>query len=117
NHECQGFIKTITGSARQMNQLIDDLLAFSRMSRTEICHVTIDMGSLVETAKNEVARGLAGRRVVWSIGALPRIQGDPVTLRQVLLNLISNALKYTRPRAEARIEIGALDKPLETVFF
>src|SRR5207247_1306638 len=52
-----------------------------------------------------------------SIGPLPNVQGDPVTIRQVLLNLVSNALKYTRPRAEACIEIGAEETPLETVFF
>src|SRR5437868_12309436 len=67
NEECQGFIKTIASSARQMNQLIDDLLAFSRMSRTDICHVGIDITALVETARNQLLPGLPDRKIVWSI--------------------------------------------------
>ena len=100
-----------------MNKLIDDLLTFSRMGRTEMLHRCIDMQAMVEAVRTELSRGLERRSILWSIGPLPGVQGDPVTLRQVILNLISNALKYTRPRGQARIEVGAEDTPLETVFF
>ena len=115
--ECQGFLRTIARSARQMNQLIDDLLAFSRMGRTELFQTSIDMERLVESARHELDRDSLGRTIVWSIGPLPQVVGDPATLRQVALNLISNALKYTRPRLDPRIEIGAEENEIETIFF
>jgi len=117
SQECREFVKTICGSARRMNDLIDHLLEFSRMGRVEMFQNPVDMAVLAEAVRIELSRGLENRKIVWSIGPLPTIQGDPVTIRQVLLNLISNALKYTRPRDEARIEIGAEDTALETVFF
>jgi PAS domain S-box-containing protein len=117
SQECQEFVKTISGSARRMNQLIDHLLAFSKMGRVEMFQNPVDMALIAEAVRIELSRGLEDRKIVWSIDALPTIQGDPVTIRQVLLNLVSNALKYTRPRGEARIEIGAEETPLETIFF
>jgi len=116
DEECRGFVNTIVGSARQMNKLIDDLLAFSRTSRAEMLPTSINMAALVESARLELSRGLEGRKVVWSISPLPVVVGDPVTLRQVVLNLLSNALKYTRTRDEARIEVAAEETPGETIF-
>jgi len=115
--ECRGFIKTIAGSARQMNKLIDDLLAYSRMSRQEMSRTVIDVADLVQAARIELSRAHPARNVLWTIAPLPKVEGDPVAIRQVILNLMSNALKYTRPRDPARIEIGAEDTPTEIVFF
>ena len=117
NEECLGFLNTITGAARRMNKLIDDLLAFSHMGRVELLHIPIDVAALVETARLELSRRLEGRNIRWMIQPLPTIQGDPASLQQVLLNLMSNALKYTRRRPETQIEIGAEEHPLETIFF
>ncbi len=117
NEECLGFVNTIARSARQMNQLIDDLLAFSRTGRTEMFDIAVDMAALIETARRDLASEMAGRKIVWSIGPMPGIIGDPATLRQVVLNLVSNALKYSRPRVETRIEIGAAESALETIFY
>ena len=117
DQECRGFLQTVARSARRMNILIDDLLAFSRMSRAELTLASIDLSALVEAVRQELERGLEGRSVDWSVGPLPRVDADPITLRQVLLNLLSNALKYTRPRAHSRIEIGATETPAETVVF
>jgi len=117
DEESRGFIQTISGSAHRMNKLIDDLLAFSRMGRSEMFHTSIDMEAMIETVRKELCGELQGRKIAWSIGSLPTVQGDPVILRQALINLLSNSLKYTRPRAEARIEIGAMEEPLETIFF
>ena len=114
--ECRGFLTTIAGSARRMSKLIDDLLAFSRMARTEMSRSSIDMMVLFELARNELTHNEQGRSVCWSIGPLPSVEGDPVTLRQVVINLLSNALKYTRPRAEARIEVNAYETESETIF-
>jgi signal transduction histidine kinase len=117
DEQCRGFIKTIGASARQMNKLIDDLLAYSRMSRAEMSRTPIEMGSLVESVRQELLRGQKERCIQWNIAPLPCVAGDPVAMRQVLCNLLSNAIKYTRPCAEARIEIGANQIPTETVFF
>src|SRR5262249_55130989 len=93
------------------------LLAFSRVSRVDLRRQTIDMAALVEVARVEMQQDLAGRNVEWNIGPLPQVQGDLILLRQVIINLLSNALKYTRPRDLAKIEIGANTSATETVFF
>ncbi len=89
-----------------MGVLIDDLLAFSRMSRAEMHETRVELGAVVQ----EALRGLAGitssRNIVWKIPPLPAVQGDPAMLRQVFANLLGNAVKYTRPRDPAEIEIG-----------
>jgi PAS domain S-box-containing protein len=111
------YMDVISGAAVQMGQLIDDLLVFSRMSRTDLLHSTVDLGNLTR----EVIRDLAGeqkdRNVEWTLGDLPVVEGDPAMLRVVLSNLLSNALKYTRPRETARIEIGSRKDDTETVFW
>jgi PAS domain S-box-containing protein len=100
------YLKTITDASVEMGQLIDDLLAFSRVGRTEIRGVTVQLGSLVQ----EVIRGLEmatnGRPIVWQIAPLPLVMGDTALLKQVLTNLIDNAIKYSRTRDPATIEIG-----------
>lgn len=95
------YLDTISASARQMGALIDDLLAFSRLGRKPVERTEVDMGALVEHVLQEIG---AGARV--DVGQLPTVQGDPVLLKQVWINLISNAIKYSAPRAEAaRIEV------------
>jgi light-regulated signal transduction histidine kinase (bacteriophytochrome) len=76
----------------------------------------VDMNTLVDDARNELRNQARGRDIEWNIAALPTVRGDPVTLRQVLVNLISNALKYTGTRPRARIEIRVEDTGEETVF-
>ncbi len=111
-------LKIIADSARQMGNLIDDLLVFSRMGRTELRRHNVDLGTLVHEAIAGLEHELAGRNVKWKIESLPQVQADPTMLRQVLVNLIGNAIKYTRPRDPAEIEIGCeAETPEEFVFF
>jgi light-regulated signal transduction histidine kinase (bacteriophytochrome) len=88
-----------------MGRLIDDLLAFSRMGRSEMCRTEVNMGELAEDALQEMAADAAGRNIEWNIQPLPVVRGDPALLRQVWVNLFSNAIKYTRPRNPAKISV------------
>ena len=101
------YLKTISESARRMGTLIDDLLAFSRVGRVELRLTTVDLNQVVKSVLDDLAHDIQGRRIAWIIGMLPTVRGDPSMLRQVLVNLIANAVKYTRAREEARIEIGS----------
>jgi PAS domain S-box-containing protein len=100
------YLTTIIDAGVEMGELIDDLLAFSRVGRAEIKTTSFELGELVK----EVIRGLEiatrGRSIDWRIALLPRVVGNVSLLKQVLTNLIDNAIKYSRIRASATIEIG-----------
>src|SRR6185369_6918821 len=117
NEDNQRLLKVISDSARQMGQLIDDLLAFSRTGRSELKLVSIAMTPFVATTIQELAPEIRNRKVTWKIAKLPTVQADPVTLRQVMVNLLCNALKYSSKRPESRVEIGFKDGRQETTFF
>jgi PAS domain S-box-containing protein len=104
----QRYLKTVSDSVKQMGLLIDDLLAFSKMGRTELRFTTVNLEPLVKQVWDELKPEMDGRHIAWEIGALPEVCGDRAMLRQVLINLLGNAVKYSRPRDQARIEIGAL---------
>jgi len=112
------YLKVISDAATKMGTLIDDLLVFSRMGRSEMRTMTVDAGRLVRESIGELEPETRGRDIRWEIGELPPVKADAAMLRLVLTNLISNALKFTRPRPQARITIGALtDRPKETRLF
>src|SRR5271166_3073209 len=100
------YIAMILDSAKRMGNLIDDLLAFSRIGRTETQKSPVSLAQLVREALVEVRQDAEGRDIAWKIGALPDFYGDRSMLRLVLVNLISNAIKFTRTRPQAEIEIG-----------
>ncbi|MDB6109445.1 MAG: Multi-sensor signal transduction histidine kinase [Pedosphaera sp.] len=100
------YLKFIADSARQMGNLVDDLLSFSRMSRTEMHLGQVDLRQLVAEIRAGLAASAANRSVTWRIGDLPIVHGDAAMLRLALVNLLSNALKYTSTRAEAKIDIS-----------
>ncbi len=110
-------LQTIADAANTLGDLIDALLDFSRMGRAELNRQPVDLAVLLQEARHEMRRETNGRDVDWRIGPLPSLQGDPFLLRQVLINLISNALKYTRKRKRAKIEIGAIESPDEITCF
>jgi signal transduction histidine kinase len=104
--KAQRYIKTISASAQRMADLIDDLLTFSRMQRAEMHETRVELKGMVNEVIEISASGANGRQIDWKIASLPAVQGDPAMLRQVFVNLISNAVKYSRPRDPAVIEVG-----------
>ena len=104
------YILTILESAKRMGTLIDDLLAFSRIGRVEARSTTVSLDQLVKEVLGEVQPEIDGRNIAWKIGALPDLYGDRSMLRLALVNFISNAVKFTRTRPQAVIEVGCLEK-------
>jgi signal transduction histidine kinase len=112
------YLQVISESARKMGVLIDDLLSFSRMGRSEMMKTRVDLDALVREIVADLEQETRGREIVWDISSLPVVVGDSAMLRQVLVNLIGNALKFTRQRQQSRIVIGAVSEhPDETLFF
>ncbi|HEX3626355.1 MAG TPA: PAS domain S-box protein [Verrucomicrobiae bacterium] len=112
------YLDIIADSAQKMGNLIDDLLVFSRMSRAELRRTRVSTDSLVHEAVEGLQTDINGRHIDWKIAALPEVDADPAMLQQVWVNLIANAVKYTRPRDPAKIEIGCEDSGNgEYVFF
>jgi len=103
------YMAMILESAKRMGNLIDDLLAFSRIGRAETQKTLVSLAQLVREALAEVRQDTEGRNIAWRISALPDFYGDRSMLRLVLVNLISNAIKFTRTRPQAEIEIGCAD--------
>jgi len=111
------YLDIIADSARRMGALIDDLLVFSRMSRTDLRYSKVASESLVHEVRDALQGEIRGR-VVWKMDSLPQIEADTAMLRQVWANLIGNAIKYSRTRDPAEIEIGCTDSGNgEFVFF
>jgi K+-sensing histidine kinase KdpD len=104
------YIKIVLESSKRMGSLIDDLLGFSRIGRAETRKTTVNLTQLVREAVAELGQDTAGRDIAWKIGSLPICYGDRAMLRLVLVNLISNAAKFTRMRGRAEIEIGSTAK-------
>ncbi|MDO9433800.1 PAS domain-containing sensor histidine kinase [Hydrogenophaga sp.] len=113
------YLSTIGNSARHMSQLIDGLLAFSRLGRSAVNLVAVDFTLLVDAVVNQIAHDTEGRIVDWVIAPdLPVVQGDALLLREVWANLLGNAYKYTRPRERSRIEVGwSMDPVVGYTFF
>src|SRR6516162_8905672 len=111
------YMATILESAKRMGTLIDDLLAFSRIGRAETRESMVSLERLVKEVQNEACQETEGRNVTWKIGPLPDLYGDRSLLKLVFVNLISNALKFTRMRPTPEIEIGATDGSGSVVVF
>ncbi len=107
DEEGRRLLTVIQTNTRQMGQLIDDLLAFSRISRTELRGQEISMTKLVRAVADELLHRRPDRTVELALNDLPPAWGDPAMVKQVVVNLLSNAIKFTAPRGDAaRIEIG-----------
>jgi PAS domain S-box-containing protein len=104
--EAQRYLQTITAASIEMGQLIDDLLAFSRMNQVTLHESHVELDGLVQATVRDLETATQGRNIDWNIAPLPEVIGDPAALKQVLVNLIGNAVKYSRPRDPAQIEIG-----------
>jgi len=113
----QNYLATITEAARCMGKLIDDLFTFSRIGQTEMYHLSLSLKEVTREVIHDLRHESEGRDIEWVIGELPEVMGDSVMLWQVMTNLISNALKFTRTKEHARIEVGAANGVGEHTIF
>jgi light-regulated signal transduction histidine kinase (bacteriophytochrome) len=109
--EAKNFLKLVRDNTRQMGQLVDDLLAFSRLGRLALVKQTVNPCKIVRQCLEEMQKEQEGRHLKITIGEMAPCLADPTLLKQVWTNLLSNALKYTRKRAAAQIAIGCRSQP------
>jgi light-regulated signal transduction histidine kinase (bacteriophytochrome) len=100
-----------------MGILINDLLSFSRTSHVQLRKTTVKMNQLFEDALSQIRLSNADRQIDWRISSLPDVSGDYNLLRQVWINLLDNAVKYTRKKEKAIIEVGYKEEAKEIIFF
>lgn len=110
------FLHRVRAGTQQMGQMIDDLLSFSRLSRQPIKKQNVESAALVRRCLDELRDGPEQQAVEFSIGDLPPCEADPSLIKQVWINLLSNALKYTRKCEIARIEISCTRNADELVY-
>lgn len=103
----KGYVTNIINAVEQMNSLIEALLRFARTTQQPLRQMEIDLNELVRQVIADMAQETAARNIQWTIEPLPVVRGDLQLLRQVWINLISNAVKYTRHKNPAHIEIGS----------
>lgn len=117
DQEGNRILQVIRKNALRMGQLIDDLLNFSRLGRKELEKTMLNMNNLVENVQQELMVNEDGRQVEFNIKPLVEAYGDLSMIRQVWINLISNALKYSKRQPVSKIEIGCLREEENTVFY
>lgn len=111
------YLTIISEEAKRMGVLIEDLLHFSRLGRAELRKLPVALPPLVREVIEGLGLEAQGRAIAWQVGSLPVVYADPALLRQVFVNLLANALKFTRPRPRAEIEIGTRPDPALDVVF
>jgi len=103
------YTRIILESAKKMGALIDDLLAFSRIGRAETRETMVSLEQLVKEVLTDMQPETDGRKIAWKVGALPNLYGDRSMLKLALVNLISNAVKFTRKQPQPEIEIASME--------
>jgi PAS domain S-box-containing protein len=111
------YFSVISNAAIKMGDLIDDLLSFSRMGRQEMKLKEVNLETIVSDVTRELKQETAGRNIQWRIESLPSVMGDESLLRIVMMNLFSNAVKFTRGKEQAVIEAGSQSREGKTVVF
>jgi len=115
--EAQRYLRLVRQNAQQMGQLIGDLLTFSRLSRRPLTKQPVAPAEIVRQVWEELRAEREGRQVEFALGELPQCLADPALLKQVYANLLANALKFTRQRAVAKIEVGCREEAGQEVYF
>jgi len=113
----QRFLDNIGEAARFAGTLVDNLLSFSQMGRAALRFSDVNLNALVESIRQEMAPDCEGRKIEWRVGEMPIVIADAAFIHMALRNLISNAIKYSRKREQAIIEIGAQERLEETIFY
>lgn len=114
--KAQHYLSTISNATKQMGVLIDDLLQFSRTGRQELHKTKFDMNTLFNEVFEKMKPDLKGRDVVWNVQELPMVFGDYSLLKQVWINLLDNAVKYTRLEKTAEISVNFVEEGGNYVF-
>ncbi len=117
NEEGQQYLDTIRANAQKMAHLIDDLLNFSHLSRSDMEHAKIDMTNLATNVFNEIIAIDSNTRIKFAITPLPAATGDQKMIRQVWINLLSNAVKFTSKKANPVISVGSTEIKGITTYF
>jgi len=117
DNEAKRITSVIKNNTLKMGHLIDDLLTFSRIGKKEITKTNVDTMTLVREIINEMSLQNNDKNISWKIGSLHAVNADINTIRQVWINLISNAIKYSAKKDQQRIEIGSFDQEKEIVFY
>src|SRR5712664_3860001 len=117
NPEAKEYLQRIHKTAQYMGRLVDDLLHLARVGREELIMQITRLDALVEEAIVDLRTEAQDRQIDWHVGPLPFVGCDPVLIKQVFANLLSNALKFTRPRERAVIEVGQMTMDGQPVIF
>ncbi|MCX6252849.1 MAG: ATP-binding protein [Bacteroidetes bacterium] len=112
-----GYLEVISSSASEMGRLIDAILSFSRLNRSELRTTTIHSSGLIRQVIKFFEPEIQNRKITFNVESMPDVKGDEELIRQVWTNLISNAIKYTGKKPEAIIDIGSISTDNETTFF
>jgi len=115
--EARRLLKFVSSSAQRMGQLIDDLLHFSRLGRQQLSKQPVNISGLVQEVLEELGKEQGGRSIEIRVGELPDTVGDPSLLKQVFVNLFSNAFKFTRQKEKPVMEVGWRQQGGEGVYF
>jgi len=115
--EGKRYLNVVRNNTKKMSQLIDDILAFSRMGRQGLSVSEVNMEKLAYSVFDELKSALAGREIAIEIKALPFCHGDPSMLRQVWVNLLGNAIKFTLQKEVALVEVGGYAEGAENVYY
>jgi light-regulated signal transduction histidine kinase (bacteriophytochrome) len=115
--EALNYVRKIRQGSRNMTRLVDDLLNLSRIGKQEMYRAPASLTHLAEAALAEIKLETASRRIEWQLNELPTLDCDAGLVKQVFINLFSNAAKYTRPRELARIEIGQMAGDGQTIIY
>ena len=115
--EARHYLTSVRDGTRHMGKMVDDLLKLTRLGRSELSVQLTGLTSLVEEVLRDLKPELEGRQIEWRLGQLPFVECDPALLRQVFANLLANAIKFTRPRERAVIEVGTTMQDGSPVIF